>query len=163
MVRSSKLLGIILALLLSMFLIYGVCNQVRDNYLQKDDKLQELKELVLPLFKKEKFNSDILSSLQRGNILDEVLLLRGEKSYTINKEKIYICLKDDNGEYYDNNMLIYVLLHECGHVLCDEIGHTEKFHNIFEELLKEATEMGIYDPKKPIDMNYCENGDNEMK
>ena len=46
-------------------------------------------------------------------------LLDGEKI----KQKVYLCLKDENNEYYNDNMLIYVALHELAHVLCDEIGH----------------------------------------
>ena len=53
-------------------------------------------------------------------------------------------------------MLIYVALHEVAHVLCDEVGHTQKFHSIFEDLLKKATEMGIYNPSIPLIQNYCE-------
>ena len=45
-----------------------------------------------------------------------------------------MCLKDKNGKYYDDNMLNYVALHELAHVLCDEIGHTDKFYAIFDEL-----------------------------
>jgi len=71
-------------------------------------------------------------------------------SYTINKSKIYLKLTDRNGEYYSNNTLIYVLLHEISHMLCDDIGHTENFHIIFRDLLLEAEKVGIYDPYIPI-------------
>jgi hypothetical protein len=67
-----------------------------------------------------------------------------------------LCLKDKNGEYYDKNMLIYVLLHEISHSLCDEVGHTKKFNEIFNALLKEAVKKGIYDENKPIIQNYCQ-------
>ena len=52
-------------------------------------------------------------------------------------------------------MLIYVTLHELAHVRCDEIGHTEKFHRIFKEILDEAANKGVYDSKKAIIKNYC--------
>ena len=52
-------------------------------------------------------------------------------------------------------MLMYVAIHELGHVLCDEIGHTPKFHRIFRELLEKAENLKIYDPNIPIVMNYC--------
>ena len=63
--------------------------------------------------------------------------------------------EDENGEYYDYNMLIYVALHELSHVLCDEIGHTPKFHRIFEKILKQAELLKIYNPNIPIVKNYC--------
>lgn len=63
--------------------------------------------------------------------------------------------KDENNEYYEDNMLKYVLLHEISHSICDEIGHTQKFNDIFQALLKKAVEMGIYNPNVPIIKNYC--------
>lgn len=77
------------------------------------------------------------------------------KSYTINKRKVHLCLKDQNGDYYNENMLTYVGLHELAHVLCDEVGHTEKFYRIFDDLLAKAHEMGLYDPSIPIIQDYC--------
>lgn len=77
------------------------------------------------------------------------------KSYTINKQKVHLCLKDKNGDYYNENMLTYVGLHELAHVLCDEVGHTAKFYQIFDELLDKAHQMGLYDPSIPIIQDYC--------
>jgi hypothetical protein len=86
----------------------------------------------------------------------DIPIKKGEKSYTINKRKIYLCLEDENGDYYDENMLTYVLLHEFAHVLCDEQHHTDKFYRIFDDLLDRATHAGVYDPNKPIITDYCE-------
>jgi hypothetical protein len=82
-------------------------------------------------------------------------IYEGEKSYTINKQRVYICLKDKNGRYYNRNMLVYVICHELAHVLCDEIGHTEKFHEVFSDLLEQATNAGLYNPSIPPLKNYC--------
>lgn len=84
-----------------------------------------------------------------------ISLYGSNKSFTINKQHVYICMKDENGKYYDENMLVYVLLHELAHVLCDEIGHTEKYRKIFRSLLHRAHEAGLYDPSKPPLDNYC--------
>jgi len=89
-------------------------------------------------------------------IIPRIELYEGKKSYTINKEKIYLCLKDKNGKYYNTNMLVYVFLHEVAHILCDEIGHTAKFARIFDDLLEEATRLGVYNPNIPIIDDYCE-------
>jgi predicted metal-dependent hydrolase len=90
------------------------------------------------------------------SIISNVELYEDTKSYTINKEKIYLCLKDKNRKYYSDNMLVYVFLHEIAHILCDEVGHTEKFRNIFQDLLDKATEMKIYNPSIPVIDDYCE-------
>ena len=52
-------------------------------------------------------------------------------------------------------MLVYVGLHELAHVLCDEIGHTDKFYAIFDKLMDKAEEIGVYDRNIPVVDNYC--------
>ena len=39
-------------------------------------------------------------------------------------------MKDPQGQYYSENMLIYVLAHEYAHCLAKSIGHTDEFHEI---------------------------------
>jgi hypothetical protein len=85
----------------------------------------------------------------------EVEINEGRKSYTINKKKVYICLKDKSNRYYNRNMLVYVICHEYSHILCDEIGHTDKFFEIFDGVLVKAERHGLYDPSVPILDNYC--------
>lgn len=112
---------------------------------------------------RESFQSDdpvllkVKSNLERVNSekVKDLRFFEGDKSYTINKKNVYICLKDENGGYYDENMLTYVALHELAHSLCDEIGHTEKFHKIFDQLLEKARQEGVYDPNIPLTEKYC--------
>lgn len=84
---------------------------------------------------------------------------KGEKSYTINKKHIYMCLKDENGDYYDPNTLMYVALHELAHTFCDSVGHTPDFSRIFHNLLERAERVGLYDSSQKITENYCEYND----
>ncbi len=88
-------------------------------------------------------------------VVDTLQFYEGDKSYTINKKDVHICMKDENGRYYDRNFLIFVILHEISHALCDEIGHTEKFGQIFDQVLKRAAVLGVYDPTKKKVENYC--------
>jgi hypothetical protein len=130
---------IFLFIIVLIILFFVLRNQVKEYYEQLDPVLYKIKENLRPLH----------------SSIDKLRFFEGKKSYTINKKKIYLCLKDENGDYYDYNMLIYVALHELSHVICDEIGHTPKFHRIFDDLLKQATDMNIYDPNIPIVKNYC--------
>jgi hypothetical protein len=90
-------------------------------------------------------------------------IVKGKKSYTINKEKIYLCLHDKKtGHMYDKNMLTYVLIHEMAHVLntgnadpSEDIGHTDAFYAVFDKLLKKAEQVGVYDPSLPLVDEYC--------
>lgn len=137
--RSWYFFWIGLIFLFMLIIVYLVFYRVMEFFQQMDPMLARIKETLHPLHPK-------IESLQ---------FYEGRKSYTINKKKIYLCLRDEHRQYYDFNMLIYVAIHEISHVLCDEIGHTPKFYDIFKELLGKAEKMQIYDSKKPIIRNYC--------
>ena len=158
---ETNWLAIIIAILLLALLIYGIFKQVEEYQLQDDPMLHKIREHLKPLFSADNYYTGALTPLNDENILDRVKLYKGNKSYTINKEKIFLCLKDENDEYYDMQALVFVLLHEYSHCVCDEIGHTPKFHEIFEALLLLAAEKGLYDPNYKIDENYCKHGSDE--
>lgn len=80
------------------------------------------------------------------------------ESYTEDKKKVFICLKDETGNYYDFNMLMYVVIHEISHALTNviDVQHTSyEFRSTFERLLSKAHELGIYNPEKPLYGKYC--------
>jgi hypothetical protein len=157
----TTLNNIILFLLIVGGIMWLVVTQIEEFTLQSDPKLKVLKEKVEPLFTDEKIYYGVLEPLNnRKNILNEISLYKGDKSYTINKHKIYLCLRDENGEYYNDMMLLHVLIHEICHCLCDEIGHTEKFHVMLEALLEEAHKMGVYNKNYELIQDYCTYNDN---
>jgi Zn-dependent peptidase ImmA (M78 family) len=128
------------ALIIIIILVWLIIRQIHENFLSQDDTIIRLKAKLLPIF------PELLSTK----------LMRGTSSYTINKHKIFICLKDkQTKQIYDDNMLVYVILHELAHVMCDEIGHTEKFQKIFNNLLLRAVRNGLWDPTIPRIENYC--------
>lgn len=136
-----KWVPICLAFILIILIAFISIRQVREDHHKYDPMLEYLKQIVEPVHPKAKY----------------LKLYAGEKSYTINKDKIYLCLKKKNGEYYPMNMLVYVLLHEMSHWLNHkDKGHTEEFHRIFDDLLIKATETGAFNPSIPIIQNYCE-------
>jgi len=69
-------------------------------------------------------------------------------SSTINKgESIHMCLRQRDGEdesLVDENVMMFVALHEFGHVCTESIGHEPEFWNNFGWLLKEAEGMNLY-------------------
>ena len=154
--KTATLYSIFLFIIIIGFLVWLIVTQIEEFKLQDDPKLRELKERIKPLFSKNKYYNGILSSLNERDILSEITLYKGDKSYTINKHKVFLCLKDENNKYYDDMMLTYVLLHEISHVLCNSIGHTEEFNDIFQALLDEASIMGIYNKEFEIIQNYCQ-------
>eukprot|EP00798_Chlamydomonas_sp_ICE-L_P002006 gene2006-biopygen13047 len=82
----------------------------------------------------------------------------GYTSYSVNKgEKIVLCLRQRDHELVEENILMYVAIHELGHLATDEVGHTPKFWSNFKWILGEAMSIGLYtkvdfdnEPKK-----YC--------
>ena len=133
--------AILLAIFLIIALIWIIFSQIREHHLQDDPMLHRLRQVLEPIHP----------------VVKKLRLYKGDKSYTINKEKIFLCLKDKDDEYYSLNMMVYVCLHEIAHLLnTKDVGHTEEFHRIFDELLKKATEMEIYNPSIPVIKNYCE-------
>lgn len=80
-------------------------------------------------------------------------------SYTVNKgEKIVFCLRSKVfDEIHDMNTLMYVVIHELGHVGCPEYGHTPLFKKIFKFLLEQSIEIDIYEPidYRLYPQSYC--------
>ena len=81
-------------------------------------------------------------------------------SYSINKgEKIIFCLRSRDGmnKLIDLNTIMYVAIHELGHLMTEEIGNPPVFWKNFRILLKEAVELGLYKKvnyaEKPV--KYC--------
>ena len=69
----------------------------------------------------------------------------GYTSYSVNKgEKIVLCLRHSDNSLVDANVLMYVAVHELGHLMTDEVGHTPKFWDNFKRLLREAIKIGVY-------------------
>ena len=137
---GTKVLVAFAAILIIGGIIWWVTNCIKEHHLQDDPMLHKLRKIMLPLHPEIK----------------NLKLYKGKKSYTINKDKIYLCLTDENNEYYPTNHLIYVMLHEFAHYINkDDIGHTLKFHKIFEDLIEQAHNMGIYNASIPPVENYC--------
>jgi len=68
-------------------------------------------------------------------------------SYSVNKgEKVVLCLRSRNSkeELVDENLLMFVALHEMAHICTKSVGHTEEFWTNFKWLLKKSIAINIY-------------------
>lgn len=134
--------AIVLAVILTVILLWVIICQVREHHLQDDPMLHHLKQILEPVHPEIK----------------TAKIYKADKSYTINKDKIFLKIRDENGQYYPQNMLVHVLIHEIAHMLNKkDVGHTEEFHRIFDELLIRATETGAFNPSIPIITSYSDN------
>lgn len=68
-------------------------------------------------------------------------------SYSVNKgEKIYFCLRQRSTqeELVEQNVMMFVSLHELSHIMTESIGHTPEFWHTFAFVLREAQKIGVY-------------------
>jgi hypothetical protein len=114
----------------------------------KDRELLEYKPYIESIF--NKIDGVIVRENEGGNDLT---------SYSVNKgEELVFCIRSRaNTKIHDLNELMYVAIHEVGHIGCPETGHTKLFAKINLFLLKKALEMGLYQYKdysiNPVE--YC--------
>jgi hypothetical protein len=69
-------------------------------------------------------------------------------SYSVNKgEKIHLCLRQRAGNdesLVNENIMMFVSLHEMAHTITSTVGHGPDFWNNFGWLLKQAEAAGLY-------------------
>lgn len=137
--------------------------------------LAEINKRVLQLIDhlKDKYSKDpsknywvsMLKKNYNPYILSEAAVDSRYTTFTVDKSDMHVCLRtrDKNEKIYDINLLMYVILHELGH-LCNFDpngypihGHGEEFKSIFKLLVVEAIKIGVYNytdySKQP--QEYC--------
>lgn len=110
-----------------------------------------------------KYNTEKTNRLKRKfnpNVISEGTDSDKYSTYSLNKgEKLVFCLRtrDNTNKLHDNNMLVFVAVHELGHIMTKTEGHNDEFKENFKFLLEEATKIGLYKPvnfrEKPE--TYC--------
>ncbi len=81
-------------------------------------------------------------------------------SYSVNKgEKIHLCLRQRDGteQLVNENVMMFVALHEMAHCITKSVGHEPEFWNNFGWLLREAESRNLYTPTdfKAQPVTYC--------
>lgn len=82
-------------------------------------------------------------------------------SYSVNKgEKVHLCLRQREGpneSLVKENVMVFVAIHEMGHVITPSLGHGPDFWNNFAWLLKQSEAIGIYQYEnfKAHPVSYC--------
>ena len=119
--------------------------------------------VTLHLNRVESFDDPLIDRIKNDLLLvdprvSELTFKASNESFTEDKKHVFLCLKDKNGNYYDYNMLMYVSLHELAHAFSQSVDeeHTSaEFKNNFKILLDKAHQIGVYDPNKPLNYDYC--------
>lgn len=122
---------------------------------------QKLEKLKVHLEKKYP-NDERIKRLQVNYIPENVCESAAHDkntSYSVNKgEKVVFCIRSkEDDKLEDLNTLMFVAIHEMGHLASGTIGHNKEFWDNFEFLLREAIDIGLYEKveysKNP--KSYC--------
>lgn len=92
-----------------------------------------------------------------SKLISEGNIESGYTSFSINKQKIVLCIRQTDKQFVDYNTMIYVSLHELCHLMTKELDHPPQFWKNFKIILEEAILIGVY---KKTDFNaspsaYC--------
>lgn len=127
-------------------------SNIDDKTLQKyikDDNIEHMKDNI----------NRMATRFQPDNISEST---PHEKytSYSVNKgEKIVFCLRSKNKheQIVKENVIVFVALHELGHVMTKSVGHTDEFWSNFQFLLKVAVKLKLYNNTNYNNQpaNYC--------
>jgi len=127
----------------------GVTDKQVTQYAADESALVETKEAFERLI--GRFQPDNISESTPNNKYT---------SYSVNKgQKIVFCLraKSKDETLVEENVIMFVAIHELSHIMTKSVGHTEEFWNNFRILLRVAIELKLYKNhdygNAPVD--YC--------
>ena len=88
---------------------------------------------------KDNFNSDYITENIPGSQY---------VAYSVNKgEELSLCVREkDTEKFMDDNIILFVAIHELSHIMTPETGHTPLFWNNMKYLLEKSSSLGIYNP-----------------
>lgn len=76
-------------------------------------------------------------------------------TYTLDKRRVFVRMRDDAGQRYPDCVLRYVLLHELAHVLNKTTGHDDAFQELLKRL-EACAKVGPLCPDNVLpDFNRC--------
>ena len=99
---------------------------------------------------KKSFNAEYITENIPGSVY---------VAYSVNKgEELSLCIREkDTEKFIDNNIILFVAIHELAHIMTPETGHTPLFWDNMKYLLEQASSIGIYQPQdysqNPV--TYC--------
>ena len=138
--------------------------QIKHDSKEAADLIAKIKQRIITLIEHmEKtfgISDERVANLKnnfRPDRLKEGVDTPGYTSYSVNKgEQIVLCLRNKD-DLVDINTMMFVAIHELGHLMTKEIGHVPPFWDNMKFLLEKGIELGIYKKQdfhsNPVD--YC--------
>lgn len=122
----------------------SLLEKMHEKYRQNKESMKLISNLV------NNYDPDYLEE-------NDPLFTFGHKAFTFKFQRIAICLRQNNGEFYDIETLKFVMMHELSHIATLEKNHNDFFWTIFKFILHAAAELVGYNPInyefQPI--SYC--------
>ncbi len=138
--EAADLLGY-LSITLTKFVDYLRTNDITELY-EKHIDGKEFRTTA------EKFATDVKRLIRNfnPNVFSESSPNAKYTSYSVNKgQKIVFCLRSKTtNELVDKRTMLFVALHELGHLMTKSIGHTQEFWDNFKIILAISIDEGIY-------------------
>lgn len=122
------------------------------NDVSNSDYIQERVEQLFDRYDKNSIYE--ISPMNKSNLT----------SYTENKgEQLILCLRKKHPnirgyyELHDKNTMMFVVVHELTHIMNDTWGHKKDFWKLFDFMLENAVEAGVYVPVNYAvhSIDYC--------
>lgn len=150
----------------------NIVYQVQDRHDKKDaailmskikKHIQSINNFLYNKYPKDERVKRMNQRLKKTKI-QETISKPNESSYTINKGQLMsFCLRHKNetkkeiDKFHEENILIFVIIHELAHVMSVSEGHGKEFMDNFRFILRECVIAGIYNPidYSKLPMNYC--------
>jgi beta-lactamase regulating signal transducer with metallopeptidase domain len=139
-VINWKMEILMMILLIIIFVIILVFSNKNDTYLES---LKPILSKILDKAGYHMIDHNIPIHLRKSK----------DRTYTIDKQKIYVVVDNPSGQRYNRDTLIFVLLHEIAHIISPDEHHTKGFHLIEKRLHTAAIELG-YIRKDRLDKSY---------
>lgn len=122
--------------------------QAADRLARVRAKLKTLRDHIAAKFPNLQFVKQIMTNFEANpDQFSESTPEAVHTSYTVDKQKVFMCLRQRNTqeELVNENVIVFVAIHEMSHVGTQSIGHTAEFWNNFAWLLKQAEEISVYE------------------
>lgn len=136
-------------------------------YTRKEDKEIAVEKLVII----DKFLEKLVSHIKEENSSDEFIQNKLNKEfvikevpknsknigYTINKNVLYICMRNNYGFEENYNRMYFVVMHELAHIITKSVGHTDEYWNNYKMVIKTAIKHKLYTYENYYDapVKYC--------
>lgn len=115
------------------------------------DKLAFIHNFIIDFvnYLQNKYPDDVrVKRLQKRTadiVIEESEFENGVSSFTVNKgELLSVCVrsKENPENIHKNQLLLFVIIHELGHIASKSFGHNDEFNRNFKWLLDEAQNVG---------------------